>query len=56
MMSANKEPVFWMSNEEWYIYDEEKNEFKMTDKAPERAIKSFELWNRSEEDVKPKAV
>ena len=54
MMTANKEPVFWRKNKEWYTYDEEKNEFKMTDKAPERAIKSFELWNHSEEDVSNK--
>jgi len=57
MITANKEPVFWRKNKEWYTYDEDRDEFKMTDKAPERAIKSFELWNRSdEESAKREAV
>jgi len=55
-MTANKESVYWETNKDWYVYDEDKDEYRLTDKAPERAIKSFELWNRSEEDVKPEAV
>lgn len=43
-MTANKEPMYWMSNPEWYRVDEEKDEFVLTDKAPERAQKSFDMW------------
>jgi len=46
-MTANMEPIYWRSNKDWYTYDAERDEFKMTDKAPERAVKSFELWNQS---------
>ena len=45
-MTRNKELVYWMTNKEWYVYDIDKDEFSLTDKAPERAIKSFEMWNR----------
>jgi hypothetical protein len=42
-MTANRELTYWNSNPDWYDYDEKKGEFYMTDKAPERAIKSFEM-------------
>lgn len=44
-MTANKERLFWMSNPEWYKLNYEQDCYELTDKAPEEAIKSFELWN-----------
>ena len=44
MMSANQEPMFWRSNKEWYRINKEKDCFELTDKATERAKKSFELY------------
>lgn len=43
-MTANTEPMFWMSNKEWYKINKEKDCFELTDKATERAKKSFELY------------
>lgn len=46
-MTANRERMYWMTNKEWYFINEN-NQFELTDKAPERAIKSFELYNSNE--------
>lgn len=35
-----KEPYF-LSNKEWYYFDEREFLYKLTDKAPEEAIKSY---------------
>ena len=43
-MSANKESVYWKTNPEWWYFDREKDKFVLTDKATERARKSFELF------------
>ena len=42
-MTGNKEIYYWRSNEEWYEFDETARKYVLTDKAPERAIKSYEL-------------
>lgn len=42
-MTANKEAVYWKTNPEWWYFDKEKNEYVLTDKATERARRSFEL-------------
>ena len=44
MMTANREYMYWHSNKEWYRINEEKDCYELTDKAPERAKKSFELY------------
>lgn len=44
MMTANQEPMFWRTNKEWYKINRKKDCFELTDKAPERAKKSFELY------------
>lgn len=44
MMTANQEPLFWKSNKEWYRVNRVKDCFELTDKAPERARKSFEMY------------
>jgi len=49
-MTANKEIIYWQSDEEWYTYDEELSKYLLTDKAPERAIKSFEAYREKKKD------
>lgn len=43
-MTADKESLYWKTNKEWYFINES-GEYELTDKAPERAKKSFELFN-----------
>lgn len=43
-MTTNMESVYWMRNEEWYKITEKG--FILTEKAPERARKSFELYKK----------
>lgn len=42
-MTANKESVYWKTNKEWYRINEA-GDFELTEDAPERARKSFELF------------
>ena len=44
-MTIDKEPLYWRTNKEWYRVNREKDCYELTDKAPERAQKSFEMWN-----------
>lgn len=46
-MTGDKESLYWEINKEWYRFNEEKDCYELTDKAPERAIKSFELFMKS---------
>ena len=39
-MKAQNEP-FFMSNEDWYVYDEEAGCYLLTEKAPEKAKRSY---------------
>lgn len=41
-MSGDKEAFFWRENPEWYRVTEE-GEYELTEKAPERAKRSFEI-------------
>lgn len=50
MMTANREFMYWCSNKEWYRINEEKDCFELTDKAPERAKQSFELYKKVQQD------
>ena len=43
-MTADREVMYWQRNSEWYKINEEKECFELTDKATERAIKSFEMY------------
>lgn len=36
---------YWVSNKEWYSFDEEGNPF-LTDKATPEAIESFEIYKK----------
>ena len=46
-MTTNRESVYWKTNKEWYFIND-KGEFELTDLAPERARKSFELFMSKE--------
>lgn len=35
------EKPYFLNNKEWYYYDYEEYKYKLTDKAPEAAIKSY---------------
>ena len=50
-MSGDKEPFFWHSNPEWYRINEQ-GEYELTEKAPERARRSFELAKVSRREKK----
>lgn len=43
------EPYF-MKNEEWYYYDKDEHILKLTDKAPEKAKRSYEKFYEELED------
>ena len=50
-MTSDKEALYWQTNKEWYRINE-KGEFELTDKAPERARESFALFNTPRKDKK----
>jgi hypothetical protein len=41
-----KESMYWIKNEEWYRVNRVKGGIELTDKAPERARKSFEMYQK----------
>lgn len=45
---ADKEMIleepYYMTNEEWYYFDEKESRYKLTDKAPPEAKKSYEEY------------
>lgn len=50
-MNADLELFYWHSNPEWYRKGENGG-YELTDKAPERARKSFEEANKSRREMK----
>jgi len=42
-MTGNTELGYWRKNKNWHRYNAEKKIIEMTDEAPERAKKSFEM-------------
>ena len=46
MTRIGKGCMDWLDNEDWYDIDEENQRFLLTDKAPEEARRSFELYMR----------
>lgn len=46
-MTADHEIIYWRSNKEWYKIDEKHDCFVLTDKAPQRAKDSFELYKKA---------
>ena len=49
-MTSDKEPLYWKSNKNWWYIGED-NCYHLTDEAPDRAVKSFELWKSPKEAV-----
>ena len=47
-MTTDMESIYWMRNKEWYRVTD--SGFVLTDKAPERARKSFELHKQINND------
>lgn len=48
-MTYDPEPLYWQTDERWWkIVD---GKFVLTDEAPERARKSFELFNGTPEKL-----
>lgn len=42
---------YFMTNKDWYYYDEKEEIYKLTDKAPQKAIDSYkEFYKELEED------
>lgn len=35
---------YFMNNKEWYYWDEKEWKYKLTDKAPKEAIKSYKIF------------
>ena len=48
MSVKNMELMYWNTNKEWYKL--ENGKIVLTDKAPERAKKSLEMWRRGKLD------
>ena len=46
-MTMNKENLYWPTDKEWYRINNE-GKYELTEKAPERARKSFELFTSKE--------
>ena len=49
-MVINEEPYF-LSNKDWFYYDEEEFCYKLTDKATKEAIKSYEEFYNNFDDM-----
>lgn len=47
MMKKHSERIYWLTDKSWYTINKNQ-EFELTDLAPERAKKSFEMWKRGE--------
>ena len=45
-MKVHDESMYWMENEDWFIINEEKDCFELTQSAPPRAVNSFMLYLR----------
>lgn len=45
-----QEMPFFMTNDEWYYFDENEHRLKLTEKAPEKAKKSYEEFYKNSFD------
>lgn len=41
---------YFMTNKDWYYYDEEESIFKLTNNATQEAIKSYEEYYSTQDD------
>ena len=44
MTALPMEMFYWWTNEDWYRINREKDCFELTEQAPERAIRSFDMY------------
>lgn len=44
---SEKQPYF-LTNEDWYYFDEDEFRYKLTDKAPEKAVESYKQFYSDE--------
>jgi hypothetical protein len=44
--AEEREALYWKSDGSWYRINEDKECYELTDEAPERAVKSFDLYCR----------
>ncbi len=42
-MTKNREFMYWHTNPDWYVYDENEDTYTIKDDAPERAKISFDM-------------
>lgn len=42
-MTTDKESLYWHTKPEWWFINKD-GEYELTENAPERARKSFEIW------------
>lgn len=50
-MRSNDEALYWRTNKEWYRINE-KGEYELTEKAPQRAVESFKIANTPRKEIK----
>lgn len=55
MMANGEKYLFWMEKSEWYDYDENEEPY-LTEKAPEKAKKSFEEYKKIKEKEKKSGI
>ena len=48
MTRLPQEMFYWMTDKEWYRINMKMDRFELTDKAPERAKRSFDMYNNPE--------
>lgn len=51
MIPVEDKPYFMM-DESWYYFDEKECRYYLTDKAPEEAKKSYDVFYADEDDLK----
>lgn len=49
-----REKPYFMSDKSWYYYDPEEFKYKLTDKAPEDAVKDYQEFYKTEVEVNGK--
>lgn len=47
LLMSVKQPYF-LTNEDWYYFDENEFRYKLTDKAPEEAVESYKQFYSDE--------
>ena len=51
-MRKTSDRIYWLTNDNWYKINKEKDCFELTKEAPEKAVISFQLRNSNENENK----